>query len=179
MASLLSTKTSLFAFESHLLTGRYVTSYPNLFTVKFLILTFSRFENHFSIITLFFSFFNIFLPQFPLVLCKQLNLPNLSTSSNSHFGPLLKVPFSQKFQFYTSWQLYLATQLFWLTLHVPPQTNIVTILAQQRHIVKKLFLFIIWSNNWTTIIFFFHHNLQLYLIVSIIHKAYYFINNNF
>ena len=99
MASLSSTKTSLFAFESHLLTGGDVTSYPNLFTVRFLILTFSRFENHFSIITLFFSFFNIFLPQFPLVLCKQLNLPNLSTSSNSHFGPLSKAPFLRNFNF--------------------------------------------------------------------------------
>ena len=101
MASLSSTKTSLFASETHLLTGVHVTSYLNLFAVKFLILTFSRLENHFSIITLFFSFFNnnIFLPQFLFVLCKQLNLPNLSTSSNSHFGPLSKLPFPRNFNF--------------------------------------------------------------------------------
>ena len=41
----------------------------------------------------------MFLPQFPLVLCKQLNLPNLSTSSNSHFGPLSKIPFRRNFNF--------------------------------------------------------------------------------
>ena len=97
-----------------------MTLYPNLFTVKFLILTFPRLGNHFIILLIFkiTSFFSI-----SACACKQLNLPNLSTSSNSHFRPLSKVlspefsilhfwQYSQNFQFYTSWQLYLATQLF-------------------------------------------------------------------
>ena len=101
MASFSSTKTSLFASESHLLTGVRVTSYLNLFAVKFLILTFSRLENHFSIITLFFSFLIIitFFLNFRLCFVNNSNHPNLSKSSNSHFGPLSNVPFPRNYNF--------------------------------------------------------------------------------
>ena len=98
MASLSSTKTSLFASESHLLTGGYVTSYPNLFTVKFLILTFSRFENHFSIITLFFSFLIIisFFLNFYLYFVNNLIFP---TCQHLLIPISSKVPFSRNFNF--------------------------------------------------------------------------------
>ena len=99
MAFLSSTKTSLFASGSHLLTGVHITSFLVLFAVKFLILTFSRLENHFSIITLFFFNNNIFLPQFPPELCKQLNLSYLSTSFQFPFRPLSKILFPRNFNF--------------------------------------------------------------------------------
>ena len=126
MASLSSIKSSLFASESHLLTGVHVTSYLNLFAVKFLILTFSRLKNHFNIITPFFSFFNnnIFLPQFPPELCKQLNLPTCQHLSSSHFGPCQKF-FFPEISILHSLAIIFGCSTFWLTLHVPPSTNIV------------------------------------------------------
>ena len=101
MASLSSTKTSLFTSESHLLTGVHVTSYLNLFAVKFLILTFSRPENHFSIITLFFSFLIIisFFLNFRMCSVNNLIFPTCQDLSSSHFGPLSKVLFPRNFNF--------------------------------------------------------------------------------
>ena len=101
MASLSSTKTSMFASESHLLTGRYVTSYPNLFTVKFLILTFSRFENHFRIITLFFSFLIIISFFLNLRLCFVNNLifPTCQDLLIPIPGPSQKFLFPRNFNF--------------------------------------------------------------------------------
>ena len=120
MASLSSTKTSLFASESHLLTGGYVTSYPNLFTVKFIILTFTRFENHFSITTLFFSFFIIisFFLNFCLCFVNNLIFPTCQHLLIPISGPC------QKFLFPEISILHFLTIIsgcstFWLTLHVP------------------------------------------------------------
>ena len=110
MASLSSTKTSLFASEFHLLTGGYVTSYQNLFTVKFLILTFSRFENHFSIITLFFSFLIIISFFLNFCLCF---VNNLIFPSYQH----LPIPISglgQKFLFPRNFNFTLLDNYIWL-----------------------------------------------------------------
>ena len=124
MASLSSTKTSLFTSESHLLTGVYVTSYPNLFTVKFLILTFSRFENHFSIITLFFSFFFFliiisFFLNFRLCFVNNLIFPTCQHLPIPILGPCQKFLFPEIsiLHFLT---IIFGCSTFWLTLHVPP-----------------------------------------------------------
>ena len=97
MASLSSTKTSLFASESHLLTGVHVTSYLNLFAVKFLILTFSRLENHFSIITIFFSFLIIisFFLNFRLCFVNNLIFPTCQHLPIPISGPCQKFLFPE------------------------------------------------------------------------------------
>ena len=82
----------------------YVTSYPNLFTVKFPILTFFRPGNHFNII----SQIIFFLPTLSM-LVNNLTFTTCQHLFNSHFWLLSKVLFPE-FQFYTSWQLYLAAQ---------------------------------------------------------------------
>ena len=117
MAFLPSKMIPLFASESHLLTGVYMTSYPKLFTVKFLILTFPKLENHFNN--------NIFLPQFPLVLVNNL----IFTTCQHHL--ILISSHCQKF-FSKNFNFRLLGNHIWplnfllLTLHVPtPQTNIV------------------------------------------------------
>ena len=128
MTSHSSTKT-LFASESHLLTGGYITSYPNLFTVKFLILTFSRFENHFSIITLFFSFLFLiisFFLNFRLCFVNNLIFPTCQHLPIPISGPCQKFLFPRNFNF-TLLGNYIWLLNFLVTLHVPPQTNIVTI----------------------------------------------------
>ena len=66
----------------------YVTSYPNLFTVKFPILTFFRPGNHFNII----SQIIFFLPT-SIYACKQLNLHYLSTSFQFSFLAIVKSSF--------------------------------------------------------------------------------------
>ena len=65
--------------------------------------------------------------------CKQLNLLNLSTSSNSHFRLYQEFFFFENFQFYTSAQISLAAQLFAFN---PSLTNIVTLEPYQT--TKKL-----------------------------------------
>ena len=133
MALLSSTKTSLFVSESHLLTGVHVTPYLILCAVKSSTLTFSRLENYLSIITLLIFNNNIFLPQSLLELCKQPNLLYLSTSFHFLFWLLSKV-LSQNFQFFSPeisilhfLAIILGCSTFWLTLHVPSQTNFVTL----------------------------------------------------
>ena len=83
----------------------YVTSYPNLFTVKFLILIFFRPGNHFNIITQI-----IFFSQPPSMIVNNLIFITCQHLFNSHIWLLSKVLFSE-FQIYTSRLLYLAAQL--------------------------------------------------------------------
>ena len=82
----------------------YVTSYPNLFTVKFLILTFFRLGNHFNIITQIISFLATSVYD-----CKQLNLHYLSTSFQFSFLAIVKSSFP-RISILHSRQLYLAAQ---------------------------------------------------------------------
>ena len=126
MASLSSTKTSLFASESHLLTGVHVTSYLNLFAVKFLILTFFRLENHFSIITLFFSFLIIisFFLNFRLCSVNNLIFPTCHHLPIPISGPCQKFLF-HRISILHFLAIIFGCSTFWLTLHVPPSTNIV------------------------------------------------------
>ena len=113
--------------ESHLLT-ECKSPYLNLCAVKSLELTFSRLENYLNIVTLSIFLITIFsLTRFPPEFCKQINFPYLSTSFQFPSWLLSKSSFSAfsilfpEFQFYTSWQLYLAIQFFLL---IPSRTAI-------------------------------------------------------
>ena len=121
MASLSSTKTSLFASESHLLTGVHVTSYLNLFAVKFLILTFSRLENHFSIITLFFSFLIIitFFLIFHWCFVNNLIFPTCQHLPIPISGPCQKFLFPE-ISILHFLAIIFGCSTFWLIVHVPP-----------------------------------------------------------
>ena len=102
-------------------------------------LTFSRLENYLNIVTLSIFLITIFFfLDFRLSSVNKLIFRTCQLLSSSHLGFCQKVLsqhfrfFFPEFQFYTSWQLYLAIQFFWLTPHVPPQTNIVTLNNSRR-----------------------------------------------
>ena len=157
MASLSSTKTSLIASEFHLLTGGYVTSYLNLFAVKFLILTLSWFENHFSIITLFFSFLFFFL----IIIFFFLNfhlcfVNNLIFLTCQHLpipisGPCQKFLFPRNFNF-TLLGNYIRLLNFLVNPSCTVIDHIVTIDSHKKYITQVI-LVIAFHPNSASIIF--------------------------